>query len=1238
MKLADHVDSIRDLIHKSFSNYFARLGISAKKQAEIDKIPENQRPKRAKLDQVIENHIKETGSFAAAYEKALDEYTFTLFNRVAAVKVMESHMMFPEVITKRSEQGNRSFAHKAWLEQNPDMAKEELEGIREFIKFEFNRLGEKIPLFHQDYHYALLPYVIELNEIIEAFNAVEKDPDIDVNIWQSDDILGWLYESYNNAKKTAHKAGKQKTEYHKVFLQSQVYTPRWVVKFLVDNSLGKLYLEMFPDSEIKDKYKIANAPETRVREIKSIDEIRIIDPAAGSGNFLFYAFDLFFDLYMDQIDNYDADFDEDDVPKLILEKNLFGIDIDDRAVQIAQLGLFIKAMRKKRDVHIERFNVISSDFFLPEYSEVKDIFEQEWVEQETKELIRESWEDLRQAYKFGSLVRTEKIGEKADSEIAKIDKVLEIAKNSSGFEKQKEKWETWKTGVISQLYKAVEGYGKETGESFLGIKTKDAITFLSILNAKYDVAVANPPYTDSSDFGPELKQFIERNYKKPYGFHTNLYASFIKRCDELIHDKGKFAMIHPHTFMFIKTFEGVREYMIDKTHIDLMVDFGLDRVNLFGPGILLDATFYVLSKGVFDSPGVYFNLTTNLQEKFKKDKFHEAHDDFINGKENERVYVLEQSKLKIIKSWPFIYWISDGFREKFKEKTLDIILDVTQGAATSNNNKYLRYWFEIEKTNIADAKSKNLKKWLFYSKGGPFKKWYGNLWLTVNWENDGFELRNDERAVLRNSDYYFKKGSTYSASGSKGGSFRELPENCIFDTGGSCVFPTKTYINNDYIIAFLNSKLVSYIVSCLNPTVNMQVGDLKRIPFIIPNSVLDKAISFCSDYNINIQKHLCQYSIIEFTYKLSPLIFIDEKQSDLKRRIKVYYDYENHLITQILLNEAIINEKVFEIYELTPEDKAMVIAKEGECVGGLPVLADAKQAYLDEDTAAEEFPLDNIRDFIKNLPEKEFTPEEKKAVTDGFPSLYQKNNDLEEFCNRNRINPINIWYWFKQSSIIPKQRMNTIAMEFLADIIREILMEDNDGIVPLVRNSGEEILINRIEKKFMEKGFTSAQFSQFDKVLGRELNEYLNKHFFKALSDHLNLFMYLPKTPFIWHITSGPAQGFDAYIIIYKWNRDRLFSIKSIYMEKRESALKNRLSDLQDDKSPKAQEEKDLISKQIMEISSLKTKMDELLAQGYNPVLDDGVGKNIAPLQEKGIISYDVLNKGQLEKYLNADW
>lgn len=305
-------------------------------------------------------------------------------------------------------------------------------------------------------------------------------------------------------------------------------------------------------------------------------------------------------------------------------------------------------------------------------------------------------------------------------------------------------------------------------------------------------------------------------------------------------------------------------------------------------------------------------------------------------------------------------------------------------------------------------------------------------------------------------------------------------------------------------------------------------------------------------------------------------------------------------------------------------------------IGGLPVTAVAKKAYLDNEIA--EFPLDNIRDFIENLPEKEFTIQERETIELEFPSLYQSNNDLEEFCIRHQINPINVWHWFKESNIIPKQRMNTLAMEFLADMIREILMEDEDGIIPLVPNSGEKILLDRVEEKFLDKGFSMAQYSAFDGVLGRNIKEYINGHFFKTLSDHLNLFPNLPKTPFIWHLTSGPEQGFDCYIIIYKWNRDKLLRIRSVYIENRERSLINRQSDLVNDASASAQNEKEKIYKQLKEIESFKTKIDELLKEGYNPILDDGVGKNIAPLQKKGMLAYEVLNAGQLKKYLNADW
>ncbi|MBF0235669.1 MAG: restriction endonuclease, partial [Desulfamplus sp.] len=352
MKLPEHVDKLRDLTQGAFDKHFARLGIGKNKQLDIEKLPEELRPKRLRYDEILQNHIGETGNYEPAREKLIDELTFTLFNRLAAVKVMEAAALFPPVLTKQPEHGDRSFGHKAWLEMNPHMRSEELEGIREYLKTAFDELGKTLPLYSKAYPYALLPDAISLNEIIDAFNAVEKDSQVGSDIWQSDDVLGWMYESYNNVKKKAHKDSGDKTEYNKVSLQSQVYTPRWVVQFLVENSLGKLYLEMYPGSEIKRRYKIANAPQTQERKPKPLHEVKAIDPACGSGNFLLYAFDFFYELYVDQIDNYGnpEDYDEKNIPKLIIENNLHGIDLDDRAVQLAQLGLFIKAKKKRRTI------------------------------------------------------------------------------------------------------------------------------------------------------------------------------------------------------------------------------------------------------------------------------------------------------------------------------------------------------------------------------------------------------------------------------------------------------------------------------------------------------------------------------------------------------------------------------------------------------------------------------------------------------------------------------------------------------------------------------------------------------------------------------------------------------------------------------------------------------------------------------------------------------------------------
>jgi len=621
MKLADHVDHLRELIEAAFDKQFARLGFGKTKQmdaTQIEKLPEEVKAKRERFVVMLDNHIGETGCYGSAREKLLDELTFTLFNRLAAIKVMEEASLFPPILSKQIEHGDRSFGHKAWLEMNPHMRDEELEGIRDYLKAAVDELGQTLPLYSKAYPYALLPDAVSLNEIIDAFNAVDTDAQAndssEETIWQSDDVLGWMYESYNNKKKQAHKDSKDKTEYNKVSLQSQVYTPRWVVQFLVENSLGKMYLEMYPHSEIKQRYKIANAPTTQTRSPKPLHEVRTIDPACGSGNFLLYAFDFYYELYLDQIENYGADYDEKDIPKLIIENNLHGIDLDDRAIQLAQLGLFIKAKKKRRTVGELNFRVISSDFYLPEYNEVRHIFEQgAGVERNQQELIEKIWNDLQYAYKFGSLVH---IDEQLNKQLHAIE---ERAEDDLFAKAELTEHQDFAANFFSNLAQAVEQYARTGSNTFLTSKTRDAITFLELLTTEYDVATANPPYTDSADFGPDLKSFIEDNYKKPYKFNTNLYATFIKRCYELTGSDGKVAMIHPRTFMFIKTFEDVRKFIIDKTHINAFVDYSLS--NLFG-AIMVDPAFYVLEKGASKNRDAWFisldQYTRTPNEKYKR--------------------------------------------------------------------------------------------------------------------------------------------------------------------------------------------------------------------------------------------------------------------------------------------------------------------------------------------------------------------------------------------------------------------------------------------------------------------------------------------------------------------------------------------------------------------------------------------------------------------------------------------
>lgn len=1224
MKLIDHVLHIRSLIQQAIDNRFSRLGLEASEKKEL---PENtsvgNREKRNKLEAIIATHKQALGNdYVEARKETINECTFTLFNRLAALKVMEDRELFPEVIRRRVEHGNLSYAHKQWLEEHTDERNAERMGLKHFLEDKFQELSDsyKIPLYSPDYAYAMLPTADELFEIITAFNEIEQDADCGADIWKGDDILGWMYENFNSIEKSELKNSEDKIEYEKVSLQSQFYTPQWVVKFLVDNTLGKTYLEMYPDSNFiydevgKVKYLIANAPTSQMRHPKRLEEIKLIDPACGSGNFLIYAFSLFYDLYLNQIDQYDADYSRRDIPKLIVENNLYGVDLDERAVQLTQIALFIKAMQLKgrRGAMPTYTHVVSTHFELPEYSKVKGAFisGSDWNETQQK-TIRSIWEDLCSAYKFGSLIRVEE----------QLDALLPVDSTDMFANQWKANMFDFKHQMITTLRNQVHQWTGEGSNEYSLAKANDAITFLDILSTKFDVAVANPPYTKSADYGVELKEFVETNYSQPDKFNINLYACFIKRCCELVGDDGKVGMIHPMTFMYIKTFEDVRKYILNHTHINLFVEYGLS--NLFG-AVMVDPAFYVLEKDgdTKNNDSLFISLdqyTRTPQEKYKKQYCLEALNDIVTKSQNKHVHQLPQSKLKDIKSYPFIYWISDEFREKFGDKLLDDVVDVKQGIATSNNNRFLRYWWEITGSN---------QSYYPYSKGGEYAKWAGNLWIYINWEEKNVEYIK-VKGRLQNRNYYFREGITYSGSGSKGTSFRIFPKDCLFDVGGSCIFLTDIYSNRYYLLAFLNSKICFYIAECLNPTVNTQVGDLQRVPFIIPSKGIEELVSALSEQNISIKHYIDSCFIIDKNFKSSPIGYTKDINSELFS----FYVSSNGYLSISLLNEVIINGKIFDVYELSVHDRQMVIDKEGLPVGDYSVSSQAKAAYKEWLSTNTEFPAS--QEVLEHIDSLEIN--EEQPHIDDFESLYQNNNGWEEFCIKHKMNPIEVWYQFKNAGILPPQRTQVLAFELITDVIHSVLAKDDDGVIPLTERMGEEQLTGRIEQELVERGYNSAQISQIIQLLGTPLDKYLQDKFFKQLSDHLNLFMYLPKTPFIWHLTSGPHHAIELYISIYKWSRDTVFRIKSVYIANRETVLNDRLSGV-DISTANGQLEAAELKEQLKELKVFAEKIDELLASGYDPKLDDGVGKNIAPLQKAGLLSYEVLNAGQLKKYLNADW
>ncbi len=1214
MNLAEQVSKIKKEIFQAFDKKLLRLGIGKDKmQARREDDKDFSRAEAAI------NALQEQGlSYKKAREQYLDEAAFTFFNRIAGIKVMESETrkLMPEIIQIRARHGDKSFAHNTWLEEHPSMSSETLEGLGRFLRDKFNEFSKNLPLYSLEYPYDLMPEIHDLKDIIVLFNN-----EISLEEWRKDDILGWLYEAYNKKDYKEFKESGDKIEWDKLSLSSQMYTPRWVVEFLVNNSLGKYWLEVNPISQIKDNHDIANAPSDPVID-KKIEEVKVIDPAAGSGNFLLYAFDLLSEIYEEE------GYDREEIPNLILNNNLFGLDIDERAVQIARLQLYIKAKSYSRSSKVEDINVASANFHLPQYEKVEKLFNINIEFAANEEgFLEELWNELRDAHKFGSLLTLEETldsyfkDKKEGNVLGLFDNVIDV--------------ENLEVDVLNKLRDVViktneNGFSK----NFIKHQSLEAIKFAEIMLGvnkrnggyeveKYDIAVTNPPYTDSDNYGENLKKFVGTNYKKPKKFHKNLYASFLKKNSEFINENGKIAMINPDTFMTIKSFEDVRKYILDELHINIFAHYPTSGI--FNIGVIYP-TLYVLEKNNYKNKSIFLDFRDKRRNnEEEKNVLKVTLKDFVLENSNEKIFTLEQNKLKIIDSYPIIYWISDSFRQKFKEEKLDEICHIGEGLKTNNNLRFLNYWWEIFREEIRED-------YYLHTKGGQSNKWYGNNWLAINYKENGRYLER-EGASLTNNEFYFKKGITYGKTSSTRNSFRLLEKDVIFDSQSPSIFIKEGIkISECYVLGLLNSKLSGFISQGLNPTIATQVGDIKRIPFVKFKHGQKTKVGKFTKENISNKKEQCKFDIIEREFEHNPMIQPWLNGSlNIEDRLKTYINFKYNLDCQILLNEAIIDELIFEVYELTESDREMVLDQEGIPEGLLPVLKGDRGKFIKNNELQKE-----VIDFINNLSIE--TKRSRVNLKDNVNKLHKKNKSVQEIAKELELNPISVVEIIKEFDFYPKKLAYQKAHEFILDLTREILMENEDGIVMVNEYAGEDPLNKKIIDKLFAKKFSSGDVDRLENMLGKKIKGYLLDSFFSDECNTLNLLMFQPKTPFIWHLTSGKEHGFDAYIIIYRWNRDKILKIKSYYLDKRRTGLNNRLNNLADDDSAAAEKEKDRLRKQLQEVEGFEDKLDELLSSGYDPELDDGVGKNIAPLQELGLIADDVLTNSQLEKFLNADW
>ncbi|MHA4217508.1 BREX-1 system adenine-specific DNA-methyltransferase PglX [Bacillus cereus] len=832
------------------------------------------------------------------YDNVIEEVAYTWFNRLIAIRYMEVHNYLPSKVRVLSSETKGKVDPDILTEyQYTDLPvnKEELalllaqgkreEAFRKLLVAQCNELNEMMDFLFEkvaDYTELLLPEsLLHADSLINRLvNELEEDN------FQEVEVIGWLYQFYMSERKE-QVGGLKNNDVKKEDLPvvTQLFTPKWIVQYMVQNSLGKLYDEWKPENNlVKDwEYYLKSSEKLPIPDVTDLEEIKIIDPACGSGHILVYAFDLLYDMYLE------AGYSERDIPRLIIENNLYGLDIDKRAVQMASFALMMKGQEKYR-----RFLKKADNLKL----NIREFVDSELISEEALAFFAEkigdiSWvptlqDKFSNAKQFGSLITPNEI----------VDLHLNYIQAIESYN-------------LEEVDLLEETYIIELKEKLLPL-LKQAY----LLALKYELVITNPPYHNK--YNSALKKFMNDNYKE---YKSDLYSAFIYRCAQMSMENGFTGLMTPFTWMFIGTNEKLRRYIVNNLNISSLIQL---EYSAFTEATVPICTFVIQNQNN-NTKGEYIRLEDFKGSDIQPIKVKEA----VEGKVSYR-YSVSSSIFEKMPNAVIAYWASSKISGVFENySNLGRIAEPKQGLATADNKRFLRLWHEVNYIDIAysclneEQAIKVAKKWFPYNKGGSFRKWYGNQEYVINWENNGQSVKAFKGSVIRNPSYYFKPGVTWSRTSSKNLSMRIQEKGTIFDCEG-CFLSTDNYDRDLNILAFMNSNVAKKLLSFISPTLHFQIGDIKNIPIAEGNT---QSIQYTEE-NINIAKEEWNSFETSWDFKKHPFLLYSKQVKILEKYYMNWRSYAEKQFNQLKNNEEKLNKIFIELYGLQEELTSEVPDKE----------------------------------------------------------------------------------------------------------------------------------------------------------------------------------------------------------------------------------------------------------------------------------------------------------------------